>query len=402
EILAARDSRTSELLARLWLFYQQYPAYIGNAYYLREFEGVMIRHLTDAETIFQTEQKLGVNVNLPFGAANFNSEIHRGRGGELSFEGTDWETIIYADFAGPYQRGGLYAPLPNPDEIADYFAALRPTFSKNKDFPLLTEGAEHKHYLSVAGIPRELARLPWKMVDLRPGVYASIPRIDYRYYEEKSDRFGLQLTVSGQPTTDLFAGAMEERLGSAPLQYSIVSEGSCGGQFLRLYIDEELATSLAPIVSVVRSEFDLTKRDNRQFACQWTVELEIKDDENPIAYEQEIFAANLIARNSDREIDVELVTSSYNTRNHTLLLTFATRDTWPLDEIDDRHMADFNLSTDLHLPTSRGWERAIRPIKVIIAMPRVGPREVMLPKTIIPQQDSLLVPNLIDNGGRGD
>ncbi|MEL6273656.1 MAG: hypothetical protein AAFU03_00950, partial [Bacteroidota bacterium] len=274
--------------------------------------------------------------------------------------------------------------------------------SKNKDFPLLTEGAEHKHYLSVAGIPRELARLPWKMVDLRPGVYASIPRIDYRYYEEKSDRFGLQLTVSGQPATDLFAGAMEERLGSAPLQYSIVSEGSCGGQFLRLYIDEELATSLAPIVSVVRSEFDLTKRDNRQFACQWTVELEIKDDENPIAYEQEIFAANLIARNSDREIDVELVTSSYNTRNHTLLLTFATRDTWPLDEIDDRHMADFNLSTDLHLPTSRGWERAIRPIKVIIAMPRVGPREVMLPKTIIPQQDSLLVPNLIDNGGRGD
>ncbi|NJO87401.1 MAG: hypothetical protein HC821_05390 [Lewinella sp.] len=109
EVLAARDSRTTELLARLWLFYQQHPEYIGQAYYLREFEGVLVKHLSTAEAVAASEQQLGVNVNLPF-AARFNTSITRGRSNSLSFSGTDWQTIITLISLGP-TKGKICTPF---------------------------------------------------------------------------------------------------------------------------------------------------------------------------------------------------------------------------------------------------------------------------------------------------
>ncbi|MEM9837186.1 MAG: hypothetical protein AAF828_11825 [Bacteroidota bacterium] len=53
-------------MAKLWLFYQQYPDYVGKAYYLREFEGILVKHLSSAEAVSKSERTFGVNVNLPF------------------------------------------------------------------------------------------------------------------------------------------------------------------------------------------------------------------------------------------------------------------------------------------------------------------------------------------------
>lgn len=399
EVLAARDSRTTELMSRLWLFYQDHPEFIGRAYYLREFEGILVKHLNSAEAISSSERTLGVNVSLPF-SATLNTSLNVGKTNKTSFAGTDWETIVYADFAGPYQRQNLYAPFPTPAQIADYFANLRPTFSKAKDFPLLTEGSEHRHYLSLGGIPAELARQPWRIVDLSPNVYQNAPKTENRFVHETDGRFGLQFTVSGQPNAQLFYGSPQNRPGSVGLRYALEMDGYCGGEKLRLYVDQELATSLQPIINVVSADFDLSKRDNRQFACQWEVEIALEDGENPIAFDQETFVANLLVRNADQELDVELVNSTFDSRRHALYLTFATRKSWPLDQINDRKMNSFNLSSDLHLPTMRGTERAVRPLKAIIAMPEVGRREELTPKTVPgPAVPMMAVPDSTRTGG---
>nr|HQU60298.1 hypothetical protein [Saprospiraceae bacterium] len=47
-VLSANDFRTTEAMMKLWSFYRENPSYINNAYYLREFEGVMIKHITAA------------------------------------------------------------------------------------------------------------------------------------------------------------------------------------------------------------------------------------------------------------------------------------------------------------------------------------------------------------------
>lgn len=396
EILAARDSRTTELMSRLWLFYQAYPELIGRAYYLREFEGILVKHLSNSEAIIQSERALGVNVSLPL-SANLNTNLEAGRSNQVNFSGTDWETIVYADFAGPYQRQNLYAAFPTPAEIVDYFANLQPTFSRAKDFPLLTEGAEHRHYLSLSGVPPELARQPWRIVDLSPDVYQEVPRSENRFVQDADGRFGLQFTVSGQPNTGLFRGLLHLRPGSVGLRYALEMDGFCAGEKLRLYVDQELATSLQPTISVVRSDFDLSKRDNRQFACQWEIELALEDGENPIAFDQETFVSNLLVRNADEELDVELVSSTFDARRHMLYLVFATRQSWSLEQINDRKMNNFNLSSDLHLPTERGIERAIRPLKAIIAMPEIEAKEVTAPQNIplLPTVDPL------ESGGGG-
>lgn len=404
EVLSARDSRTTELMSQLWLFYQANPQYAGRAYYLREFEGVLVKHLSNAEAIYESEKEFGVNVNLPF-SARLNATVGRQRSSSETFSGTDWETIVYADFSGPYQRESMYAPLPTPDEIIDYFAALRPTFANAKDFPLLTEGAEHRHYLSLVGIPAELARLPWRIQELSSGVYEQMPRIDNRFFAEGDGQFGLEITVAGRPDAALFSGRLEERSGSVNLHYVLESGQNWQGRPLRMTIDQELATSLAPTVSLIRSDFDLSKRDNRQFACQWEIELAVEDGDNPIAADEEVWIANTLVRNSNAELAVELVESWFNERRGTLLLTFSTRKSWPLDQINDRQMNNFNLSAELQLPTERGNSRAIRPIKAIIAMPTVGPRPApptpkAVPPTVVnpPAQLPLLPPS---SGGQG-
>ncbi len=93
EILAANDNRTTELMLRLWQFYRENPNYAGYAYYLKEFEGIMIKHLTTAENISQVEAEIGININGPLGA-HLKAGLSTGRSRSGSFSGTDWETIV--------------------------------------------------------------------------------------------------------------------------------------------------------------------------------------------------------------------------------------------------------------------------------------------------------------------
>lgn len=372
EILAANDDRTTELMLRLWQFYRERPEYAGYAYYLQEFEGVMIKHLTTANDIYSLESEIGVNINGPIGA-HLKAGLSTGRAGGGSFSGTDWETIVYTDFEGPYTREQLYAPLPTPADIEKYFAGLRPIFEKPKDFPLLTEGAEHKHYLIVPGIPEEICRLPWVIEQVNAGVYADGPRLQVDHYVEPNGRYGCRFTVIGRPQPTLFAGPRSERPGTVPLSYRIRSQEPVMGHYLSFYLKEELATSAHPIVSLENGHFDLSKREDRRFAFLWQFTLEVEDRENPVDFSVPPFVSNLQIRRSDQQIEANVTRVFCNEQKKECYISIETRETWPLDKIDDRNMVNYNLAMDVHLQTNRGQVRNVRPVKGILSFPSIRP-----------------------------
>ena len=199
-ILDANDSRTTEVLMRLWQFYSDHPEYIGKAYYLSEFEGVMIKHVSSSEENALIEAQLGVNVNLPL-AAHVKTNLSGGRGGDQTFLGTDWETIVFSDFAGNYRKQDLFKPLPSPAEISAYFANLKPIYQQAIDFPLMTEGVTHQHYLIVEGIPESMSRNFWTIERVADGVYNRKPYLETGFYPGRSAaQIGLPLHGIGAPT----------------------------------------------------------------------------------------------------------------------------------------------------------------------------------------------------------
>ncbi|NJB85267.1 hypothetical protein GGR26_001012 [Lewinella marina] len=195
EVLGANDERTTELMAYLWQFYQFHPEYRGEAYYLRQFDGIVIKHLTDSKEVTAAEQSVGLNVALPF-SAKLNSELSHRRENENTFSGSDWETIVYTDFDGPYTRESMYHRLPDPEEIADYFATLGTVAGSASP---LREGAAHRHTVAVPGLPASLAGAPWEIHYLAEGIYNGMPGLAVAPTDS-----GLSFSLTGQAAPGLF------------------------------------------------------------------------------------------------------------------------------------------------------------------------------------------------------
>lgn len=372
-VLDTRDARTTDLMLRLWHFYQQNPAYIGRAYYLREFEGVMVKHVGAAEDARRLDAEIGINVNGPL-SSNVKANLGSGRITAGTFSGTDWETIVFADYEGMYTRNDLFAPLPTPAEIQAYFANLRPVFQKPKDFPLMTEGAEHKHYLIVEGLPEEICRQPWVVEEVRPGVYAGPLRWEAAYFKESNGVSGGRFTITGQPDPRLFSGSIAERPGQVRLSYTLRSLQPVGGAYLRLSVDEELPTSAHPIVSLNAGRFDLTLQEDRRFAFQWRCQLEVEDEDNPVDFNVLPYVSNIRVWSGDQTaVETEVVNITPDPARHAFIITLESRQTWPLDRIDDKQMQNYNLAMEVHLQSRRAPVRTVRQVRGFLAFPSLRP-----------------------------
>ncbi len=371
-ILEANDERTISAMMALWKFYTEHPDLINNAYYLKGFEGVLIKQETVAEENFRIESQVGINVNGPLGA-HLRSTFGGGSSTRGSFVGTNWETIIFTDFENYYQRPSLYAPMPSPETISRYFETLKPVFQKAHDFPLMTEGTQHQHYLIIEGIPQEMTQNFWVLENVTPGIYDGMPRLDAEYFQQEDGSYGCRFTVSGRPAASNFQGPLAERPGKVNLSYDIRSRKPVGGSYLRFKVKEEVQTSAHPIASIGTGNFDLSIQEDRRFSFQWKFGLEIEDRDNPVDFMQLPYIENLQVRKSGQTLNVKLVEVLPDPQRHQYLVTLETVATYPLDKIDDRNMSNYNLSMDVHLQSARSGLRSVRPVKGILSFPSIRP-----------------------------
>lgn len=371
-LLEANDWRTTEAMMNLWQFYRDNAGLVNQAYYLREFEGVMVKHVSTAEDNFKIESEVGMNVNLPL-AARLKGKLNMGRTNSTAFSGTDWETIIYADFAGRYTKESLFSRLPSPTDIKYYFQSIKPTFQQARDFPLMTEGAEHTHYLIVEGIPANMTNNFWVLTDVLPGVYDGEPTLVAEPFQQENGAFGCRFIVRGRPLTNNFTGPLAYRPGKLGVSYTIRSRYPVAGEYISIRVNEEIQTSAHPIAILSQGEFDLKKKEDRRFAFQWKFVVNLEDEANPVDMNLKPFINNLVARRSDAKVDVLLTNVEPDPAHRRYFVTVESLDTYPLEKIDDSNMVNYNLSMDVHLQSKRSAARSVRPVKGILSFPSIKP-----------------------------
>ena len=360
EILGANDDRTTDLMARLWQYYQQHPELNGIAFYLKQFDGMVVKHLTDSKEVMAAEQSVGLNVALPF-TAKLNSSISHRRENENSFSATDWETIVYADFAGPYTRESMYQRLPDPDEIADYFASLGTVADR---LAPLREAAAHRHTVEVPGIPPSLAGAGWQLQNVAEGVYQQPPSLTV-----EANNSGLNFSLTGYTAPELFA---DGEVASVPVSYELVLPAQHGGvSELRIPVRQRIATSAHPLVDLVGTRFELHRRNTGRYSFQWHLTLNVEDQENPLDAAGRFTAQRLVIGSRSDTLDAHVVQAEYDERRAVLNLTLESERSWPLKMIDDRNMRTFPVEAELSLPVKDGYSVCRRPLLARLAVPRI-------------------------------
>ena len=368
--LEANNKQTIEALLSLWRFYRENPSYINQAYYLREFQGVMIRHVSTSEENVLIEREVGININLPL-AAHLQANLGITNTAQTTFSGTDWETIIFADFEDNYQKERLFTPLPSPSFIRSYFENIQPTYEKSRDFPLMTEGVEHRHFLIIEGIPEHMTQNYWVIDNVSQGVYEDMPSLYAEYFNNENGSSGCRFTITGQPSRANFRGPNAYRPSKVPLNYQIRSREPVGGEYLVFNLQQEIQTSSHPIAAIIDGEFDLSKKEDRKFAFQWKFLVEIEDKDSPVNFSDKPFIENLIVRKSNQTLNVTITDIRALPDRGQYEVTLETQETFSLDKIDDSNMLAFNLTLDVHLPMERTSSRSVRPLKGILNFPSI-------------------------------
>lgn len=389
-VLDANDDLTIATMMKLWKFYMDNPDYVDRAYYLQDFEGVMVRHITSAEQNRSIEVEAGLNLNglLP---GRLQTSLGAGKTSQNTFSGTDWETIIYADYEEKnMRREDLFTKLPTPQTIRRYFENIQPAFQKSKDFPVMTEGIEHQHFLVVEGVPENMSANFWEIESVKPGVYQGTPNLSATYFADGKIS-GCRFTISGKPLRNNFEGSAASRPSRLPLSYVIRSRYPVNGEYLRLYVNEEIQTSAHPVAAVSGGKFDLTKKEDRKFAFQWKFEVEIEDTYNPVDFKDMPFIGNLTTRRNEKNLNIKVANIEADASGKRFYITLETVETYPLDKIDDSNMIPYNLSLDVHLNSKISSSTSIRPIKGIMYFPSIKPD---------PPKEELITP-LLRNDGEG-
>ncbi len=375
-VLDANDFRTIEFMMQLWKFYEDNPDFDGHAYYLSEFEGVQIKHIASAEENLKLERAGGLNLNGPLGI-RLKTDLGLASASESTFSGTDWETIIFSDYSDEYDRNQLFEPLPNTNDIIQYFEKIKPVYQKTKDFPLMTEGFEHTHYLIVEGVPENMTTNFWEIENIGSGVYRGTPRLDANYFQNgNKGTWGCQFTITGRPDPSNFIGPLSSRPSKLDLSYVIRSRYPVNGEYIRFIVNEEIQTSSHPIAAITDGEFDLNKKENRRFALQWKFEIEIEDHYNPVDFRNEPYISNLSVRKSDKNLNVRISGIELDRQRRRMLLTLETLDSYPLERIDDSNMINYNMAFDIHLQSERSGGISVRPVKSNVLFPTIRPIQI--------------------------
>ncbi|PPK86398.1 hypothetical protein CLV84_3324 [Neolewinella xylanilytica] len=359
KILGANDDRTTQLMARLWQFYQEHPEYNGEAFYLKQFDGIVIKHLTDSKEVMAAEQSVGLNVALPF-TAKVNSSLSHRREQENTFSATDWETIVYTDFEGPYTRERLFYRLPDPYEIADYFANLSAIAERTVP---LREAAAHRHTVEVPGLPASLAGAGWQVQNVGAGVYQEYPSLAV-----EADNEGLSFSLTGYTASTLFES---REIETVPVSYDLVLPAGGSVPELRIPVLQRIGTSAHPLVNLVGTRFELHRRNTGQYAFQWHLTLNVEDKENPLDAQGNFNARNLFVGTRNDTLDATVVHAEYDERRAVLNLTLESERSWPLKMIDDRNMRTFPVNAVLDLPVKDGYIVCRRPLVARLAVPRI-------------------------------
>ena len=230
------------------------------------------------------------------------------------------------------------------------------------------EGLRFQQVVELPGVPEDMTAYFWELENVASGSFEGPPALEINYYT-----YGCRFALSGKPARSYFNPYENQRQGVAQLRYTIRSRQPVGGEYIRIQVEAETPTSIHPFARAGRGEFNIGKKENRQFALQWTFEVEIEDADNPVDFSVAPLVDKLSARNPDGPLSLRVADLQADPGRRRFFVTVETLENWPLDRIDDNHLQPYNLSLDLHLKSHRADGFTVRPVQGAIYLPAIRP-----------------------------
>lgn len=284
QILGTGDWKTLYANLQLWSLYSDNKDLAGVAYYMKEFNGIMIRRTVGMGSSLNAQ--ISASAALP--AAEF--QLGADYRAETKFSAKDWQTVIISDIDNPEQREQRFGQLPDPTQIANLFRGLKPTpVGVNEP---LRRGVEHAHYQELAGVPRGICNGIWNFEGDTTGIYDG--KIGVRgLVEERPAADGgkipyCKIEISGRPNPALFQAGVARAASvqrSLTLSGKVKRTGTVEGQQLELLISQPLFTTDHPIVRIVSGmplPFASQNSLQNQFVVHWEFQVDFTDGQEPV------------------------------------------------------------------------------------------------------------------------
>ncbi|OAV45215.1 hypothetical protein A3850_012245 [Lewinella sp. 4G2] len=367
EILAANDERTTELLMELWQFYAGNPQFEGQAYYLAGFDGLLVKHLTEAGSIRQLERGIGANVSLPL-AGHLGGDLTITKSNEEEFSGTDWQTLVFSDFNTQYRREDLFAPLPTAGAIRRYFAKRSIAEVSNATVEAVRTGAPHRFQFELPGLPANLAGASWRVQDIDGSCYESVS--DLKVFC-KPDRTGLVVEMTAAVNGDQFTNPLVSGVEVVPANFTMVLPNQGGLPSLGFPVEVQLPVTQHPLLQALPSRFELQRENNGAYALRWHLHYAVTDDLNPIDADEGMRVTAVNLGEPGDAIAVRAISAEIDERRGLVEVVLQTYGSWPLDRIDDSTMPSQPVRLELEFSVAGGNHRVRRQLTAEVAMPNL-------------------------------
>lgn len=187
----------------LWNLYQQVPSLIGNARYMREFRGFMLRR----------DEGVSMNARLAGAVAAsvgpVSAKLRGAYENQENFNATSWLTIVESDLSNPSQRNQRFTAAPSLDDIQRRLASTVPIVGPTT---VLTRYVHHEHSYIIAGMPASVCSKNWMVDEISTNVYddtphvTSVASVQQRGQAPNAEYIPVcTFTLSGMPDAKLFA-----------------------------------------------------------------------------------------------------------------------------------------------------------------------------------------------------
>jgi len=194
------------VLFDLWDFYRNSPEFIDSSYYLREFNGIAIKHFSNSAEVSRLDLTASANIGMiPMTEVTANAELSKSV--KNLFNSKNWRTLMYPEYDDVINtRESFFEPLKSIDYIKTYF--INNTNIIEENAPPIRQGSIYRHDLFIEGFPESKSSGNyWELDSISAGLFEPNSINVTSSFGTFRGAKGCKITVSGMPISSIFASS---------------------------------------------------------------------------------------------------------------------------------------------------------------------------------------------------
>jgi hypothetical protein len=367
----------TEILLTLWDVYKINTSLIGNAFYLKEFNGVISR-ITSSNSEYNKLSGTGaLNFSGPIGL-NLKAKLDASKESKSIFNATDWDTYVNVQGLNEQTRKDLFIACPTVEDIKKHFTEINSIRTDKslfvKDFP-----DDHKISFFIRGIPSDyIGDNIWKITSKSNNLKAN-PQVTVADAQDRGAT-GAIFTFTCNPNASIF----NSNISSVEVFFDIESTNAITQNDQTFKLTKRLSTPVTlntdPVIDYPKEipfepySIPGTPASSEKFV-KWTFDIEIiSDDANSVRFQSGVIAKfeNVIVKNSNGEniqVNIEINVAGGIEKAYSVTIMYL-GERVDYNNIDFGGGNNYSFEGDLKIPLTVGTGAStIRPISVVLKHP---------------------------------